>query len=358
MPKRPAREVLEDIREVLIREPKSWSIQDMAKVAVCSWESAERYLELFTRLGMVRKTEGNKPAYQIAQPWKSDTLFRIPISEQQRDKIRQIYATIRNVWPSVSKHDLSKTLVQKIAVEVAKCMNIPAPWYLYGRVLLLPEKEESSPMLKDQVEIEVVKKACEEYKECSSTYQVRKRQYEREKNKLYEIKEQLYNELVYGNQNKNIIRRLLNEFAVAPDRTEENAMALAIVEDFCASTLGLFRNLDDEKLKKAGPAIVEAFHAVWQLVAMHEFFQSLVGFYDKEIMHDFLDERLRTLEATAMEVLDNLEEFEPPVEIHSTLKAIMGSAKELSPEEKKAREEELKKMSPSELARKFGLDDV
>lgn len=362
MGKRGSGEVAEAILDTVSAHPNEYlSVQDISKAAGVSWESTKRYLELFTRLNILRGTqesgETGKTMYQKIHPLEPDTLFSIPLSEEHKITIRKIYATIQSLWGSISDRPLTKTLVQKIAVDVAgkQYPDIPRGWYLYGEVLLLPFElgQQYAPALESQEDVACVRTICLEYSACcNSSYQIRKHQYEKKNNALYLIKDTLYYWLAYtdfsADLNKNKIRQALNQFAVSCKRKESNSAILAIVDDFCATTLSIFRNASDSLLDKARPLMLESFGAVWQLVATYELYDSLsaLKFYDKNLLADYLFEKIKAQQEVSIEALEGLHEINPKPEfpddeITRKLRALMGSAKELSPEEKKKRLEEM-----------------
>jgi len=120
---------------------------------------------------------------------EQDTLFSIPISDEQRKTIERTYRTIKDMC-SESKKPLSKTLVQKIAVDYVEQRypnEIPRGWYLYGEMLLLPfDPERAYPEKLDVSETALIKQICDEYFRCCETsHKIRKHQYEKKGKKLY-----------------------------------------------------------------------------------------------------------------------------------------------------------------------------
>ena len=355
--------VAEKILNVLSSNPsQKMSIQEISKLSDVSWESTKRYLEFFVKLKIVRTfQEDSKLIYQKIRPLENDTLFSIPLSQEHKDIIRKIYGTIKNIWKDVcSEKPLTKTLIQKIAVEFISnnpnYKDIPRGWYLYGQSLLLPFDfaEDYQNTLESDEDLESIKQKCIEYEPyAEKSHKIRRHHYENKNNSLYLLKENLSYCLVYSdfkdNNQKNKIRKLLNDFAVNCERKESNSEILAIVEDFCSETLAIFRHADNALLEKSRQSIIEAFGKVWQLVATYEFYDSLKEFYDKELLQDYLFDKIKALIEMVIESLENLQEFRPKFEfpndeITQKLKSLMGSAKELTLEEKKARKDELEKI--------------
>ena len=349
--------VAEKILNVLSSNPhQKRTIQEISKESEVSWDSTKRYLDLFVNLKIVRVfPEDNK--YQKMRSLENDILFSIPLSEEHKSIIKKIYGAIKNIWKDIyNDKPLTKTLVQKIAVDVVeeKYPDIPRGWYLYGEILLLPFEADNNyeDGLENKEDVTYIQEICTEYSSCDKSYQIRKHQYEKKKKELYLVKEKLYNQLAFldykENTNKNKIRESLNNFIFKIGRKEFNADILAIVEDFCGTVLGMFRHLDADKLDVTKPVVLETFSSIWQLVATYELYDSLTKFYDKQLLQDYLFEKIKVLKENAIESLEELYEQEPKYvipddEIGKKLKSLMGSAKELTPEEQKEREIELKK---------------
>jgi DNA-binding transcriptional ArsR family regulator len=355
--KRQSCDITEKILKSLSENPnQKKTIQDVSKESGVSWESTKRHLELLKKLNSVREIpEEGKTYYQMIGKVEQDTLFSIPISDEHRKIIEKTYRTIKDLC-SENKKTLSKTLIQKIAVDYIETRypDIPRGWYLYGEMLLLPfDPEKDYPERLDSSENVLVKRVCDEYFLCCETsHKIRKHQYEKKDKKLYITKERLYYKLAYDDYadsyKKNKIRELLNEFIVHIDRTVENSMLMALVEDYCSQVLGLLRHGTAKQMMEARPAILDAFNAVWNLVATNEFYNSLVKYYDKELLKDYFNEKMRTLQQMAVESLEDLSDHKPAIlpddEITNKMRELMLSTKDLSPEERKKRIKEIKSL--------------
>lgn len=373
MGRRGSGEVVEKILDVLTANPHGMTIQEISKKSGVNWDSTKRHLELFTKLGVLREnTENEKITYQKVRSFESDTLFSIPLSNEHKEIIRKIYSSIEKVWKTVSSKSITKTLVQKIAADVVeqRYPEIPRGWYLYGEILLLPyDMDQQYGTGLDKIEdIDAVKEFCTEYSQCCDTsYQIRKHQYEKRKRELYLIKDKLYFQLSYldfkDGISKNKIRQTINQFAILCERKESNAPILAVVDDFCSETLSIFRNADNSIIEKSKPSVIEAFNSVWQLVGTYELYDSLIKFYDKALLAEYLFEKIKVLQGMSIESLENLHEFEfsvnsPDEDVSKMIKSFMGSSKEMTPEQKVSREKELQKMNQSDILRKFGFNDM
>lgn len=374
MGRRSSSEVAEKILDVLSsNQGRNLSIQEISKEAGVTWDSTKRHIELFTRVGILRESSfDGKTVYQKIRPFEPDTLFSIPLSEEDKETIRKIYATINSVWKSINNKPMTKTLAQKIAVDVVekKYNTIPRGWYLYGELLLLPfelNKNYGNALSKKE-DIDCVKEVCKEYLEyCDRSYKIRQHQYKKRNKQLYLIKDMLYFQLSFLDfkdiSKKNQIRETINKFAVLCERKESNSTILAIVDDFCSGTLSIFRNADDIMIEKSRLAILESFNSVWHLIATYEFYDSLGRFYDKELLKDYFLEKIKALEDIAIESLEAIHEFESYVKIRDKetgikLKTLMGSENELNREQKEQREKKLQTLSQLDILREFGLDDM
>ncbi|MEK6959824.1 MAG: hypothetical protein AABX47_01505 [Nanoarchaeota archaeon] len=352
MGKRAAGEVSQKILEVLSSHAgRSMSIQDIAKEAGVSYDSVKRHVEVFVKIDVLRRLEENgKVVYQKMRSYKSDTLFSIPLSAESKERIKKVYATVLKVWPSICDKPLSKTLMQKIAVDVIEELHpeVPRGWYLYGEILMLPfdSDQDYGPPIDETPKVGYIRGVCKEYCGCcDASYKIRRHQYEKKKKPLYLVKEDLSYYLTYFDyndpKNKNKIREALNNFIFNLERKEFNSWIIALVDDFCSSVLQILRHGSVDEINQSKPIVIENFNNVWQLVATYELYDSLTRFFDKELLKDYFFERLNELKETCLESMDSLYEALPKYElpddeIGRKLKVLQGSARELSPEEKKA----------------------
>lgn len=352
MGKRGSGEVAQKILEVLSNHAdKPLGIQDVSKESGVSYDCVKRHLELFSNLNVVREIEDQgRRLYQKSGAYKSDTLFSIPLSAESKESIKKVYATVLKVWPSICDKPLSKTLMQKIAVDVTEKLHpeVPRGWYLYGEILMLPfdSDQDYGPPIDDTPKGGYIREICKEYCECcDASYKIRRHQYEKKNKSLYLVKEDISYYLTYfdynDSKNKNKIREALNNFIFNLERKEFNSWIIALADDFCSGVLQILRHGSVDEINRSKPMVIENFNNVWQLVATYELYDSLTRFFDKELLKDYFFERLNELKETCLESMDSLYEIIPKYELPEDetgrkLKALQGSARELSPEEKKA----------------------
>ena len=354
MVRRRSKEVAENILDAFSSITEPLSIQDVSRHSGVSWDTVRRYLELFKKLGVIsEETKEGKQVFKKIKPIGLDTLFSIPISDEHRKIIEKTYRTVKDLCSENNK-TLSKTLIQKIAVDYIekRYPEIPRGWYLYGEMLLLPfDPEKDYPEKLDASENIFIKQICDEYFTCCDTsHKIRKHQYEKKNKKLYITKERLYYALAFDDyaetHKKNKIRELLNGFIVHIDRTVDNAMLLALVEDYCSQVLALLRHGTAKQMMEARPAILDAFNVIWNLTATNEFYNSLTKYYDKELLRDYFTEKTRTLQQMAVESLEDLSDHKPAIlpddDITNKMRELMSTTQDLSPEEKKKRIKEIK----------------
>ncbi|MBI5222816.1 hypothetical protein HY990_00175 [Candidatus Micrarchaeota archaeon] len=367
MARRGTGEVAEKLLSILSNQSETrggFSVQDIATKSEINWETTKRYLEMFCKLNVIIELkDGDKVLYQKVGQDEKDTLFGIPLSQNNRITIQKIYATIRLLWKE--KHDIPiyKTLLQKVAVDVVETRfpQIPSGWYLYGKLLpLASDSEDGTPFDNDE-DIEATRKALETYSSCTNTHEIRLLQYRRKEQNLYIVKEQLAT-LLSGSLTKDItLFQSINEFAMQVEKTENNEKTKAIAEAFAASILSICRNSDEKQLFSARPAIIDVFNRVWELIATCEYHESMKQFYDEEILDYYMSSDIVDKEELSLEALESLEPFEPKLNLKDNeqmrkLKALQGAGKDLSPEEKKKREKNLENMAASDLFRAHGID--
>lgn len=367
MARRGTGEVAEKLLKILSDQPETkggLSIRDISNGSGVNWETTKRYIEMFCKLNVVIELkDGEKVLYRKVGQDEKDTLFGIPLSQENRTTIQKIYSTIRLLWKEKHDSQIYKTRLQKVAVEVVETRfkEIPRGWYLYGELLPLTiDSNEVTPFDHDE-DIEAVRKALEMYSSCENTHEIRLHQYQSKGKKLYIKKEELAT-LLSNSLNRDLkLFQIINEFAISVEKTENNEKTKAITEAFTTSLLSICRNSDEKDLHLAKPAINDVFNRVWELIATCEYHESMKQFYDAELLNYYMSSDILDKEELALESLESLEQFEPKVYIPDNeqtrkLKALQGTGKDLSQEEKKKREKKLENMSSSDLLRAYGLD--
>ena len=143
-----AGKVLETLSAKMGEKP---TVQDIALASGVNWETTRKYLEMFCRLGIALeiKSDDGKAYYGKVGAWERDTLFGIPLSTEQKGIVLRIYSTIQKLWAETASSQISRTRLQKVAVEVveARYGNIPRGWYLYGELLPLTSYFDAMPIL-------------------------------------------------------------------------------------------------------------------------------------------------------------------------------------------------------------------
>lgn len=367
--RRASGEVAEKILNALSTD-KKYSIQDISKDSDVNWESTKRYIDVFVKTGLMKEfEEDGKIVYQKIHSLDKDTMYGIPVSDENKDVSRRIYATIQKIWKEkYPDKKLSKTVMQKIASDtvenIAKFKQVPKGWYLYGEMLLVPAdptKDYDYPFKEKDVVIEI-ERICDIYFKFSNTSEVRSYQYESRKKEMYQIKERLHNLLGQDFKDieiRNKIRHNLNELAFSWGSKEKNSRALDILEDYCSTTIYLLRNLSADELDKIKFTINQVFECVWNLVGTYELYESLKQYYDKDVLGDFLDSKIEVLEEMAVESLEDLHEKmvfeEPKTEAEKKIHELIGKGKKSSSEAKskwdKEVEEKRKTLSPTEYSK-------
>ena len=322
------------------------TVQDIALAAGVNWETTRKYLGMFCRLGIVLEMKGDdgKIYYEKVGAGERGTLFGIPLSSEQKVTILRIYSTIQKVWAETPGIAISKTRLQKVAVEVveARYGGIPRGWYLYGELLPLALYSDAAPILEAEEDVAAVRKALAEYSGCESTREIMAHQYKLKGKRLYIAKERLDGLLLNlaDRESRMEIYRFLNEFAACVEKGESNERTKAIVEEFAGSALSIFRNCDDKRIEEAQMALLDSFGSVWGLVAACEYYESMMEFYDTEILDYYMCGFISDKERLALESLESLDGFVPAAAIPDNeqmrkLKALQGKGKALTQVERK-----------------------
>ena len=294
MGRKPERALIKRILGSLADSP--CTIQEIAKATESNWKSVKEHLESLKGAGVVMEgSVGGKRVFSLSQVFakkKSENYFGLPICEKDDALIPSLFSKIKVEW---------------------------------------------------------------------------RRQYNAENNVLYQKKELILALLASSDFSRKKIREvndLFYDFLVSlPEIPDKDSKSL--VNDFVGVVFQLVNGLPEEELGRVKPYALQAFGEVWKLVALYGYLGDLKRHYEKNygkgVLRKHFSVEISLQKAEVGEQLSHLESLlpiaeEPSDPAYQSLKKILGSGRLLSEEERKQKDEELKKMGSSDLFRKFGLD--
>ena len=373
MGRRPARDLIKRVLKSLSDSPRT--VQEIARDAESNWGSVREYLESLKEAGIVLESSvGGRKMFSLAQNFakeRSENYFDLPVIARDDELICSLFSRIKYEWEKATGGVPGKVQIQKSLWRVNKLckLNLPIGWYLFGSLCVKPYDPHALYEFKgvDGETEKCISETVAEYSREPSAYSLKIRQYREENSKLYKTKELIISLLMspeFSRKNVNEINRLFYDFLNSlPEISDEDSKRL--VNEFAGVVFQLVNSLPEEELNHVKPDMLQAFNEVWKLVALYRYSGDLRNYYetnyDKNILrkHFTIDMRLQKQEV--VKHASDLVSLVPPIKepsdpVYQKLKSILGKGRLLSKEESNQKERELKKMSSSDLFRKFGLD--
>lgn len=201
-------QIKKEILDFLFEGPKG--INEIADNIGSNWPTTNSYLEKLKEEGAVNEilsTDKMKVYRRTDDP----VYFSIPFNKEVRMKTLFILKEIEQKWKKEKGVELSKTALQKIAVDVIKSGNINLPIlnFHYGMTTCASFDSNNQSILNLIIEppdktsiIDCIKKVFEDEKHTGIAYQEREYQYKKYNMPFYSSKEKLTKLFLSQNKNK------------------------------------------------------------------------------------------------------------------------------------------------------------
>lgn len=123
-------EIVNSIKSQLMDQPLS--ISEISEKLEINWRTAENYLEILEKLGLVE--ERNIKNTRTFFYKDKDNYFDLPVKNKDSKLISSIYSKIKEVCLDVYKKEPTKTQVYKIIWKLNNelSLGLPVGWYKYG----------------------------------------------------------------------------------------------------------------------------------------------------------------------------------------------------------------------------------
>ncbi|MBI2139908.1 ArsR family transcriptional regulator [Candidatus Woesearchaeota archaeon] len=285
-----ANEIIGSIKKSLSNSPKS--ISEISKEAEINWRTAEQYLELLKKLGLVIETEIKNTRTFLLRD--KDNYFDLPIKEKDQKVISAIYYQTKKFCNESYRKDPTKTQAYKIIWNVNRKLNLGLPigWYRYGPCCVQIYRGDEQDFKLDSRISRSVKESTEEYCSMDSS-SLQNKIYVDEKKDLYLAKKKLIEMADAGNK-EDLNNILMDLIKFAPKETVE------VVTDFARATLLLGWEKTQECFNES----------VWKYVAMVIFKDSL-EFYYKNGLNQYFNKRIEEVKREAQLQILNLVKNRP-----------------------------------------------
>lgn len=363
MGKRSSRELVQRIARALSSNPQS--VQDISKKIDADHTSVAKYLESLAETDVIKTAEKDgKDVFYLPENVKSKegTYFGLPIEPEKEKQLHSLFALIEDLWKEKTGSSPSKTQVQKSAVHVVNScgLDIPCGWYLYGSITVGAyhpgtEYEQSSALNVGDVR-DTAEEAVDIFSEPENHRDIRLKQYRDEGKDLYLVKEQILALLAdhrHPHNNPSALEREIEEFIVHLPKIDDPEAEEAVTE-FAAIAPRLLRSAEDkEDITQYCSLITDAFHQLWDMIALYEFYWSMEEeSYDQSTLDALLMSHLEERKEDAITALSNMADMlpkqkEPDNPYYQKLKEFKGSVE--------PREDEPEKDEESDIFGEFGV---
>ncbi|NPA86600.1 MAG: hypothetical protein GXO00_01175 [Candidatus Diapherotrites archaeon] len=267
MPRRPVFDVVKKVFSVLSEEPKT--ILDVSREAGVSWEGAKRVLELLEELGFVVKTPSGYRLVKKGTPGSEETYFKVYIDPERKKRAQALLYLVSRTWKELVGTEPGPLFVQKIAVEVARDLNLDVPVLRYKYSMFIPV--DPAPVDHDFGE-EVKQRVRTLIKEVSSM-NIREFinfVYSRYDDRIFSLKEQILAKLFRGEVDESLESSLWELMVELDDRE---------LREYVARYLGLIQPFLGNAPPELIPLFRMLFEALWDYTATKLFWIDYTRYY-------------------------------------------------------------------------------
>ena len=245
-----------------------------------NWRTAEKYLELLEDLKIVFSIDkGNKRVYYLND---EDNFFKIPITNEKKNLIKDIFAKLKKFSPNITKTQAHKALFE---LNNKFDFKLPVGWYLYGPICLAQftgDEKELNIIGKKQTLF--LKETAQKYSSIDN-FELEDKIYKTSNKELYLLKKSLLQK-PYG---ENINLDMMDLIKLSPDETKD------LVTDYARAAMLLGWN---HKTK-------ELFDLVWKYIAIVNYKEDLKDYFSYDISLYF-NKKIEDVKSEVGKILDNL----------------------------------------------------
>ncbi len=313
--KKTSEQIKQRILEELDKQQKPLSIQDIRKEIGSNWLTAKGYIKGLQQEKKVKEIIfGGKRLFRLV---REDTYLDVPITKDEKERFYFLFDNTKKLFKELGRENPTKIQVQKSIINVIDKFNLDVPtvWYLYGKMTLMkyePEKDYSqySITLKNQGQIlQYMKEIIEEVIKQHWTKVICKNQYCSYDQSLYQKKEEIYTILSDNiDEKKKELRKKIIEMYFAFPTNEDSIKINFLIQEFelLIGKMIFLPNLDKHK-----KIILETFDAVWKMIAMYMFYDSLTKYprfkNKEEIRSIYLEDSINNKISIAEDMISDLE---------------------------------------------------
>jgi len=321
------RKTPEEIKEEILLHLKRGplSTKKLSDLLGSNWSTINSYLEELKDRGDVREiySRENLKIYIRAD---YPVFYGLPLDEDKLKESLFLLSKIIGRWKIVNGSTITKTPLQKIAVELIKnnSLNVPVVRFHYGKVLttyMEPEKIQQIVKVYGVKKLNIVDKTIDEEinKHTNIAWLERKKQYESHSDmKLF-----LLSDYVSYSISKNKIDEpgkildLFHNFLLEIPTDEKYSLLFKKYHDFISVVNFIFNsdqfnNGSKEEREHYFKEILNTFDSLWQTLTTEFFFNDIEFFIKqdfKEILQFIKDSKLKNYYSEIDEKLSNLLDY-------------------------------------------------
>jgi predicted transcriptional regulator len=283
----------------------SYNILQISKETGINWETVKNAVQTLEKINLVSKKD-NKYFVNKVLDFNENTLLGLPISKEQKNATLGLAKRIIDKWNKKTSKPIKKTFLQKMLIKVIKqanIQNIPYGWYLFGECAVL--RLEPDSIAADSKYDKYIKPVIEEYFQIPNTQELLKKHYIEEGNDLYLLRLKISNLLMnqFNTESITSLKINMNNFLFSFKKTDDNNDLLEYVTGFVSIVMQLIKHLSIDELEEIRSEINNTFVAIWEIVGTYNLYESLVKFYDKQVLKKYYDIRIHNLKLVAEEYL-------------------------------------------------------
>lgn len=277
--------ILDSIKTFLMERPLS--ISEISEKSNINWRTAENYLEMLRKLGLVEEKEIKNTRTFFYRD--KDHYFDLPIKNEDTKLISSIYSRIKETCLKLYGKEPTKTQAYKIIWKLNNDLNLglPVGWYRYGPCCVqVYEGNETKEVNLTKSQTKEIINITKEY--CAlDKISLQRKVYQDAKDNLYITKESL---CMFDSDNKQELNLILIDLIKSvPQETIE------VTTDFARATL----LLKWEKTKTI-------FDIFWKYITMIKFRESLRNYYQFFDLDIYMDEKISIAKREAQLEIMNL----------------------------------------------------
>lgn len=297
----------EEIASLILKnlDEKPLSVQELSERIKSNWSTINEILEELKRNGKIREiiSTGKIRIYRLVD---YPIFYGLPIQKKHRDLASFLFSEISKAWQAKYKSPPPATVIQKIAVDVAKeyKLDIPILPFHYGLVMPIFTGESNSISVANSKEIiSAINKVLPLHSE--KAWKEELNQYKKYNMPFYLAKNKL--ELAFKSNNRKEIESAILQLSWEFPNDEANSAIFGLFDRFinCGVILLNWKNYKSEAKE-----LKELFDKIWDLTTSNMFFNEARRYILKEDMQLFEIIKVSVINSKISSVEEMLSEIE------------------------------------------------